>query len=575
MSEEGKVTVCRNEQPRFCLQLWKPRPYQEEAVERWLEKGKFGAIKLPTGAGKTLVALWAWAKLNFPKMVIVVPTNALKQSHIHELEEFGLPDYLITTDPRSRDGWVAIVTYQLLTMKPEVLNLLIRKGYRFFVFDEVHHTSAEKFFERVFSRIAENLKGKVYVLGLSATPKGSGIYSEKVSQFLPVVYARSVHQLKEYLAPIYLYLVATPLSPAMQEEYDEIQTRYQKILREIKCRYSDCYHMPPFSVLQRNMDNQLVREFFKLFNEKKRILNSVANKDRAVAEILSLFPNEKAMLFAERQDQLIKLLHALKQDYGIKGIPFVNKVVKNKKIEKEILDAFREGKIRVLGIIKKGEEGVNFPEVSIGIIISTPKNERAIVQRVGRIVRPRPGKIARIFLLYVPGTEEERLTEQFVRLLHPDKVFRVTMSQLLRGQLGEEEVEKDHSAEAYRHIERFRKILAEEVAGEKEELEKLMAKAKEMSRRYGIAGWSMYSADIKRLRENMEKNLKLLKASKYILQYLSGELSKDDLMRKYAELGVTAEDVDRIAGPYAPLVPKPIKLLRGSRTKQMRWGVGQ
>ncbi len=571
MSE--KVTVCRKEAPRFCLELWEPRPYQKEAVEEWFKKGKFGAIKLPTGAGKTLIALWSWAELGFPKMVIVVPTNALKQSHIHELEEFGLPDYLITTDPRERDGWVAIVTYQLLTMKPETLNLLIRKGYRFFVFDEVHHTSAEKFFERVFSRIAENLKGRVYVLGLSATPKGTGIYSEKVSKHMPLVYARNVHQLKEYLAPIYLYLVATPLSPAMREEYDKTQAEYQKILREIKCRYSDCHHMPPFSVLQKHMDDPLVRKFFQLFNKKKEILNSVQNKDRAVAEILSLFPDEKAMLFAERQNQLIQLLHSLKEKYGIKGIPFVNKVVKNKKLEKEILDAFREGKIRVLGIIKKGEEGVNFPEVSIGIIISTPKNERAIVQRVGRIIRPRPGKIARIFLLYVPGTEEENLTERFIRLLHPEKVFRVSMGQLLSGNLGGEQVIKNHTAEAYEHIERFRKILLVKVEEEKRKLEELMGKAKEMGQRYGIAGWSMYSAEIKRLRKNIEHNLKLLKASRYMLQYLSGELSRDDLIRKFAELGVTAEDVDTVAGPYSPLIPKPIRLLRGSKTGQMRWRV--
>lgn len=570
MSE--KITVCRKETPRFCLNLWKPRPYQEEAVKKWLEKGKFGAIKLPTGAGKTLVALWAWAELGFPKMVIVVPTNALKQSHIHELEEFGLPEYLITTDPRKRDGWVAIVTYQLMTMKPETLNLLIEKGYRFFVFDEVHHTSAEKFFERVFSRIAENLKGKVYVLGLSATPKGTGLYSEKVSQFLPIVYARTVHQLKEYLAPIYLYLVATPLNPVMRAEYDDIQYEYQNVLRELKCRYSDCYHMPPFSLLTKHMDDPLVRKFFQLFNKKKEILNNAVNKDKAVAEILSLFPEEKAMLFSERQDQLIKLLYNLKKNYGIKGIAFVNKVVKNKKLEKEILDAFREGKIRVLGIIKKGEEGVNFPEVSIGIIISTPKNERAIVQRVGRIIRPRPGKIARIFLLYVPGTEEERLKEQFVRLLHPDRVFKVTMEQLEKGNLGDVKAEKDHTAEAYKHIETFRNILAEKVREEKEKLEELMAKAKEASKSYGLAGWSMYSAEINRLRKSIENNLKLMKASKYILQYLGGELSKDELMRKYAELGVTSKEIDSIAGPYTSLIPKPISLFR-AKGKQLRWGV--
>ena len=35
------------------------RPYQKEALEAWLDAGKRGVIELPTGAGKTYIALKA------------------------------------------------------------------------------------------------------------------------------------------------------------------------------------------------------------------------------------------------------------------------------------------------------------------------------------------------------------------------------------------------------------------------------------------------------------------------------------------------------------------------------------
>src|SRR5262245_32031310 len=46
--------------PRLALA---PRPYQEDALGAWLESGGRGVVVLPTGAGKTVVALMAVARL--------------------------------------------------------------------------------------------------------------------------------------------------------------------------------------------------------------------------------------------------------------------------------------------------------------------------------------------------------------------------------------------------------------------------------------------------------------------------------------------------------------------------------
>ena len=51
----------------------KLRPYQQAAFKAWLDAGRRGVIELPTGAGKTYIALKAVEWLNVSTLV-VVPT---------------------------------------------------------------------------------------------------------------------------------------------------------------------------------------------------------------------------------------------------------------------------------------------------------------------------------------------------------------------------------------------------------------------------------------------------------------------------------------------------------------------
>ena len=53
-----------------------PRPYQEDALAAWLAAGGRGVVVLPTGAGKTVLALMAIARLGL-RTLVVVPTIEL------------------------------------------------------------------------------------------------------------------------------------------------------------------------------------------------------------------------------------------------------------------------------------------------------------------------------------------------------------------------------------------------------------------------------------------------------------------------------------------------------------------
>src|SRR4051794_17592242 len=50
-----------------------PRPYQEDALAAWIEGRGRGVVVLPTGAGKTVLALMAIARAGV-RPLIVVPT---------------------------------------------------------------------------------------------------------------------------------------------------------------------------------------------------------------------------------------------------------------------------------------------------------------------------------------------------------------------------------------------------------------------------------------------------------------------------------------------------------------------
>jgi superfamily II DNA or RNA helicase len=79
--------------------------------------------------------------------------------------------------------------------------------------------------------------------------------------------------------------------------------------------------------------------------------------------------------------------------------------IKRKERER-ILVLFTEGKLRALVSAQVLNEGLDVPDAEVGIIVAGTKGEREYVQRVGRMLRPRPGKRALVYELVVRATTE-------------------------------------------------------------------------------------------------------------------------------------------------------------------------
>ena len=74
------------------------------------------------------------------------------------------------------------------------------------------------------------------------------------------------------------------------------------------------------------------------------------------------------------------------------------------------LEAFASGALPVLATSRVLNEGVDVPSASVAVVLSGTATVREHVQRLGRILRPAPGKLAILYEVVTQGTTEEQVS---------------------------------------------------------------------------------------------------------------------------------------------------------------------
>ena len=85
----------------------------------------------------------------------------------------------------------------------------------------------------------------------------------------------------------------------------------------------------------------------------------------------------------------------------------------------EALARFREGSLRALVSARVLNEGMDVPDAAVAIVVGGSQGEREHVQRVGRVLRPLPGKRAVIYELITRRTMEVRQARRRREALAP------------------------------------------------------------------------------------------------------------------------------------------------------------
>jgi superfamily II DNA or RNA helicase len=85
-------------------------------------------------------------------------------------------------------------------------------------------------------------------------------------------------------------------------------------------------------------------------------------------------------------------------------------------------DAFKNEEINRLSCVKAVNEGHNFPGVDSGIIGQLNSKEKDLVQRIGRLIRFRPGHEAHLYIVISESTQDEKWLENAIENLDQSKV---------------------------------------------------------------------------------------------------------------------------------------------------------
>ena len=364
-----------------------PRPYQQEAAHAWLEQQR-GVVVLPTGAGKTILAVMLISRTARPTLIHVPTLDLMRQWHTVLQEHFACPIGLLGGGVQDLQP-ITVATYDsALIHVPQIGN-----RFGLLVFDECHHLPGDQVQFTALGSIAP------FRLGLTATPERSDGREEVLYELCgPLCYEAHIDELQgRTLAPYDVQTVQVQMLPEEEEAYWTQREKYTQFLRQerIDMRGSGGWK----NFLWKSSRSVRGREAFQAYLAQKRLSQASAAKEEAVWNILRRHAQDRIIIFTQDNETAYRL----GRNFFLPVLTHHTKLPERQ----AFLQAFREGEYPVLVTSKVLNEGVDVPEANVGVVVSGSGSIREHVQRLGRILRGRPGKRALLYELVSRNTGEQ------------------------------------------------------------------------------------------------------------------------------------------------------------------------
>ena len=370
-----------------------PFPHQAEALERWWQGGRRGVVELPTGAGKTLLAVLAIQRVGRPTLVVAPTLELLVQWQSVLQEHLGVKVGMIGGGTREVED-ITVITYDSAQQQMEHL------GSRFglLVCDECHHLPAP-----AYRFIAEGSIAP-FRLGLSATlaraDGGEGVIYALLG---PLAHQVSITELAgEYLAEYEVVSVPITLEADEQAEYETSRAEYLTFYRSTGISLSDPSGWAKFVVRAHQSDAG--RSAYRAFRRQKGIALRSRGKLAALWEVLVRHRADRVLVFTEDNETV----YALSERFLLPVITHQTRPPERR----ALMEAFARGDLRVLLTSKVLNEGVDVPDANVGVVLSGNSSTREHVQRLGRILRRRPGKTAVLYEIFADVAAEAGISER-------------------------------------------------------------------------------------------------------------------------------------------------------------------
>ena len=364
-----------------------PRDFQSEALAAWRKARGQGVVVLPTGAGKTYLAIMAIADRGRSALV-VVPTLDLVRQWYDRLRRTFRTEVGIVGGGEHRVEPLTVTTYDSAYLHMEHF------GNRFglIVFDECHHLPSEAY------EISAKQCLAPFRLGLTATPeRADGKESVLAGLIGETVYRKDITELSgSYLADYEVRTLKVHLSDAEREEYDRERAVYTGFLRKQGIRMSSPRGWSDF--IMRSSISREGREAMASYRRQKELALCASGKMELLEGLLQDHNRDRTLIFT--QDNATA--------YGISRRFLIPTITHQTKVSErsEILQRLASGEYNAVVTSKVLNEGVDVPEANVAVIMSGSGSVREHVQRLGRILRKQEGKRATLYEVISAGTSE-------------------------------------------------------------------------------------------------------------------------------------------------------------------------
>jgi superfamily II DNA or RNA helicase len=192
------------------------------------------------------------------------------------------------------------------------------------------------------------------------------------------------------------------LSPSERQRYDALLDTRNRFLQQCGIRLGSITGWQAF--VRASVLSRAGRRAMLAHREARAIAFGTAGKLRVVADLLAQHHPARTLIFTDDN----AMVYRISREYLIPAITHHTAV----KERHAILQRFRTGEYPVVVSSRVLNEGVDVPEASIAIVLSGSGSQREYVQRLGRILRRREGKLAVLYEVVAEATSEEQVSRR-------------------------------------------------------------------------------------------------------------------------------------------------------------------
>ena len=364
-----------------------PHSYQTEAMDAWHANGKRGVVSLPTGAGKTYIAILLIADMQRPTLVHVPTIDLMNQWYTVLKEHFGQEVGLYGGGHHELKN-LTVTTYQSAVMHtPHYGN-----QFGFAIFDECHHLPGDQYQYAAISSIAP------FRLGLTATPERVDGKENRLYELVgECCYEARVQELSgKMLSKYRVVTIAVEMEDKERIQYEEARRTYLDFLNQSRINVGTPRGWRMF--LWKASQTDEGREAFKAYLTQKQLSFSSSTKQEWVWKLIQRHSEDRVIIFTQDNDTA----YQLGERFFLPVLTHQTKLTERN----AFLNGFRDGTYSILVTSKVLNEGIDVPEANVAIIVSGSGSVREHVQRLGRILRKREGKQAVLYELISKQTGE-------------------------------------------------------------------------------------------------------------------------------------------------------------------------